>query len=143
MQGSQNGSLLIWARCCDCNLIVVFLRLCKCVEVDCIFLMSCYRQLLDSQLENYGVLRISALFWACSQPLHMKQNLPKTAQNCPKLPKSAQRRNFEIPPKIEILVFKKKCFHCSDFQSKNFSYALFIVKKRPLYVNFSIPPYGN
>jgi hypothetical protein len=26
-----------------------------------------------------------------------------------------------------------------DFQSKNLSYAIFIVKKRPLYVNFSIP----
>jgi hypothetical protein len=24
-----------------------------------------------------------------------------------------------------------------------FSYAIFIVKKRPLYVNFSIPPCGN
>jgi hypothetical protein len=30
-----------------------------------------------------------------------------------------------------------------DFQSKNVSYAIFIVKKRPLYVNFSIPPCGN
>jgi hypothetical protein len=30
-----------------------------------------------------------------------------SAQNCPKLPKSAQRRNFEIPPKIEILEFFK------------------------------------
>jgi hypothetical protein len=31
-------------------------------------------------------------------------------------------------------------FHRLDFQSKNFSYAIFIVKKWPLYVNFSIPP---
>jgi hypothetical protein len=30
-----------------------------------------------------------------------------------------------------------------DFQSKNFSYAIFIVKKRPLFVNFSIPLCGN
>jgi hypothetical protein len=37
----------------------------------------------------------------------------------------------------------KACFHYSDFQSKNFSYAIFIVKKWPLYVNFSIPPCGN
>jgi hypothetical protein len=29
------------------------------------------------------------------------------------------------------------------FQSKNFSYAIFIVKKRPLYVNFSILPCGK
>jgi hypothetical protein len=84
----------------------------------------------------------------------MQQNLPKTAQNCPKLPKSAQKRNFEIPPKFEILVFfKNKICMCrggirayflhSDFQSKNFSYAIFIVKKWPLYVNFSIPLCGN
>jgi hypothetical protein len=54
--------LLIWASCCDYNLIVVFLRLCKCVEVDCIFSMSRYTQLLDSWLENYGILKISSLF---------------------------------------------------------------------------------
>jgi hypothetical protein len=64
--------------------------------------------------------------------------LPKTAK---KLAKSAQRRNFEIPPKIEILVSLKTknctyrggtraCFHRSDFQSKNFPYAIFIVKKQ-------------
>jgi hypothetical protein len=41
----------------------------------------------------------------------MQQKLPKTAQNCQNLPKSAQRQNFEIPPKIEILVF---------FKNKNF-----------------------
>jgi hypothetical protein len=34
-------------------------------------------------------------------------NAANSAQNCPKLPKSAKRRNFEIPPKIEILVFSK------------------------------------
>jgi hypothetical protein len=34
----------------------------------------------------------------------------------------------------------RACFHRLDFQSKNFSYAIFIVKKQPLYVNFSIPP---
>jgi hypothetical protein len=68
----------------------------------------------------------------------------------PKLPKFAQRWKFEIPPKIKILVFFKNkicmcrggtraCLHCLDFQSKNFSYAIFIVKNWPLYVNFSIP----
>jgi hypothetical protein len=30
-----------------------------------------------------------------------------------------------------------------DFQYKNFLYPFFIVKNRPLYVNFSIPPCGN
>jgi hypothetical protein len=35
----------------------------------------------------------------------------KSAQNCPNLPKSTQRQNFEITPKFEILVF---------FKTKNF-----------------------
>jgi hypothetical protein len=34
-------------------------------------------------------------------------NAAKSAQNCPKLPKFAQKQNFEIPPKIKILVFLK------------------------------------
>jgi hypothetical protein len=63
---------------------------------------------LDSWFKSYGVLKISATLWAGSQPLSMQQILPKI---CPKLPKSAQRRNFEIPPKIKILVF---------FKNKNF-----------------------
>jgi hypothetical protein len=29
------------------------------------------------------------------------------------------------------------------FQYNNFSYAFFVVKKLPLYVNFSIPPCGK
>jgi hypothetical protein len=37
----------------------------------------------------------------------------------------------------------RACFHHLDFQFKNVAYAIFIVKKRPLYVNLSIPPYGN
>jgi hypothetical protein len=37
----------------------------------------------------------------------------------------------------------RACFHRSDFQSKNVLYAIFIVKKRPLYVNFSRPPCGK
>jgi hypothetical protein len=41
-------------------------------------------------------------------------NVAKSAKNCPKLPKFAEiypkrisLRNFEMPPKIEILVFFK------------------------------------
>jgi hypothetical protein len=37
-------------------------------------------------------------------------NAVKSARNCPKLPempKFAQRKKFEIPPKIEILMFLK------------------------------------
>jgi hypothetical protein len=36
----------------------------------------------------------------------------------------------------------RACYHL-DFQSKNFSYAIFIVKRRPLYVNFSLPLGGK
>jgi hypothetical protein len=49
--------------------------------------MSRYTHLLDSQFKSYGVLKISALLWAGSQPLSMQQILPKTAKICPKLPK--------------------------------------------------------
>jgi hypothetical protein len=35
-------------------------------------------------------------------------NAAKSVQNCQNLPKAARRRNFEIPPKIEISVFFKK-----------------------------------
>jgi hypothetical protein len=38
-------------------------------------------------------------------------NAANSAQNCQNLPKSTHKRNFEIPPKIEILVF---------FKNKNF-----------------------
>jgi hypothetical protein len=38
-------------------------------------------------------------------------NAGKSTQNCPNLPKSAKRLNFEILAKIEILVF---------FKNKNF-----------------------
>jgi hypothetical protein len=79
---------------------------------------------------------------------------------CPKLPKTAKiylkmklwnttkNRDFSVFQKNKI----KNCtcrggirayFYHLDFQSKNFSYAIFIVKKRALYVNFSIPPCGN
>jgi hypothetical protein len=37
--------------------------------------------------------------------LSATMNAGKSAQNCPKLPKFAQRLNFEIPPKIKISVF--------------------------------------
>jgi hypothetical protein len=53
---------------------------------------------LDLWFKSYEVLKISSELLACCQPLPMQQNLPKTTQNCLKLPKFAQRRNFEIPP---------------------------------------------
>jgi hypothetical protein len=63
---------------------------------------------LDLQFKSYEGFKISALLRAGPQPLSMQQILPKTAQN---LPKFAKRQNFEIPPKIESLVF---------FKNKNF-----------------------
>jgi hypothetical protein len=37
----------------------------------------------------------------------------------------------------------RACFRHLDFQSQKFSHAIFIVKKWPLYVNFSIPLGGK
>jgi hypothetical protein len=63
-------------------------------------------------------------------------NVAKSAQICPKM---ISLRNFEIPPKIEILVFfegknKPMCrggtkayVHHFHFQYNNLSYAFFIV----------------
>jgi hypothetical protein len=77
------------------------------VDMDGSFPMRCYTLHLDSWFKSYEVIKISAKLWVCCQPLSMQQNLPKTAQNCQNLLKSAQRQNFEIPPKIEILMFFK------------------------------------
>jgi hypothetical protein len=64
-------------------------------------------------------------------------------------------RNFELPPKFEIFIFSKKikkstcsrgtkaCAHRLDFQKNNFIYVFFIVKKQPLYMNFSIFPFSQ
>jgi hypothetical protein len=62
-------------------------------------------QSLDLRFKSYEVFKISSDLWACCQLLPMQQILPKSAQNCQKLP--TQSRNFEIPPKIKILVFLK------------------------------------
>jgi hypothetical protein len=61
-------------------------------------------------------------------------SLSKTAKI---YPKTISSRNFEIPRKIEILVFFKKK-ETSMYRTKNFPYAFFNVKKWPMYVNFSI-----
>jgi hypothetical protein len=77
----------------------------------------------------------------------------KSAQNCPNFSKSAQRWNFEIPPKIEILVFFKKkkfmyrggtraCFYHSDFQSKIFR-MLFLLSKNGLCMWISAYPFAK
>jgi hypothetical protein len=75
--------------------------------MDGSFPMRRYMLRLDSWFKSYEVLKILAKLRACCQPLPMQQNLPKTAQNCQILLKSAQRQFFEIPPKIENLAFFK------------------------------------
>jgi hypothetical protein len=78
--------------------------------------------------DSYGPLgiKISAEISACYQPLPMQQNLPKFAQNCQNLPKSTQRQNFEIPPKIEILVFfQKNILHIEEVLEHVFTIWIF------------------
>jgi hypothetical protein len=86
----------------------------------------------------------------------------ESAQNCPSLPhfvkifpKTISLRNFEIPPKFEVIIifWKRKvlvqrrrikaCAHHLNFQCNSFWYAFSIVKKCPLDVNFSIIPCGK
>jgi hypothetical protein len=106
---------------------------------------------LDIWFKSYEVFKISAQVGACCQPMLMQHNLPKTVQSCENLPKDEtlkfhQKSRFFYFSKIKICTCRRgtrACFQCSDFQSKNISYAIFIVKKRPLYVNFSIPPWGK
>jgi hypothetical protein len=74
--------------------------------MDCSFPKSHYASFLNSRFKSYEVLKISTKVYAGSHC--------QCSKFCPKLPKSAklaQRWNFEIPPKIEILVF---------FKNKNF-----------------------
>jgi hypothetical protein len=96
---------------------------------------------------NEGMLSATAV------AAEFAQNCPKQCETVKICPKTISLRNFEIPPKIEILIFFKKnpvCrgrtkaySHHLDFQYNNFLYAFFIVKKQPLYVNFNIPPCGK
>jgi hypothetical protein len=67
------------------------------------------------------------------------QKLPKTAQNYPKLPKSAQRQLVQKTLKFHQKLrfwFRgdiRACAHHLDFHYKNLPYAFFNVNKRPLY----------
>jgi hypothetical protein len=123
-----------------------FLKLFQVVDMDGSFAMRRYTPRLDSWFKSYELLKISAQVGAWCQAVSQCQ-CSKSAQNCPKLPKSAKicpttisLRNFEMPPKSEILVFFKikisVCrgstrvyVHDLDFQYNNFLYVFFIVKK--------------
>ena len=74
----------------------------------------------------------------------------KTAKICWNLSEETlkyhQESRFWFFLKIKIWTCRRgtrACFHSLDFQSKNFPHAIFIVQKRPLYVNFSIPLYAK
>jgi hypothetical protein len=113
---------------------------------------------LDSWLRSYEVFKVLAKVWACSQPLPMQQNLPKSTQNClnyPKLPKSAQKQivqeTLKFHKKLRFWFFSKKKPPCVEGAPKHvhivriFNTRIFHMpfsmsnKKWPLYVNFNIP----
>jgi hypothetical protein len=106
--------------------------------------------MLHVQFKSYEVLKISAKVWACCQPLPMHQNLPKTAQNYLKLPKTTKirpktisSRNFEIPPEIEILVFFKKetSIYRGDINRKHV-HTVWIFNTRIFHMPFSMSKNG-
>jgi hypothetical protein len=89
---------------------------------------------LDSWFKSYGVLKISALLWACSQPLSMQQILPKTAKIYPKtkLWNTTKNRDFNVFQKDKfrhveealehvstVWIFNPKFFHMLFLLSKN------------------------
>jgi hypothetical protein len=70
--------------------------------MDDSFPMRRYTQSLDLRFKSYEVLRFQVIFGHAVSYYQCNEF-------CPKLPKSAQSRNFEMPPKITILViFKNK-----------------------------------
>jgi hypothetical protein len=146
--------LYFWAGYSECNEFFDSLKLFEDVDMDCSFPMRCYMLHMDSWFKSYEVLKISANFEHVVSHCQCNKicpKLPKFAKICPK---TIRLRNFEMPPKIEILLFFKKknsmcrrstrvCTHRLNFQYDNFLYVFFIVQKQPLYVNFSIPPSGK
>jgi hypothetical protein len=98
--------------------LLELLKLLEIVNMDSSFPMSQSTLDLDSWFKSYRYLKISALLWLGSQPLSMQQILPK----------SAQRKNFEIPPKCiqeaikhvsTVLIFNPRIFHMLFLLSQN------------------------
>jgi hypothetical protein len=107
----------------------------------------------DTFYISYDVFIFSFQVRACCQAI-----VAKSTQNYQILSKSAQRqlawRTLKYHQKLRFYFFstyKKSCIwrlHKSihspfEFSIQLFFKCLFIVKKRPLYVNFSIPPCKN
>ena len=98
--------LHFWAGYYKCMKLLELLKLLEAVGVDSSFPMRHSMWHLDSRFNNYGVLKISAFV---SGRLPTTVNATIFAQNCLN---SAHRQNFEIPPKVKILVFfKNKKFY--------------------------------
>jgi hypothetical protein len=108
-----------------------YLRLCILVGIDSSYPKSHYTSCLDLRFKSYGILKISATLRAGSHPLSMQQFLPKTAQNCPKLPKTAQiwlktklwntTKNVEeaLEHVSTVRMFNPRIFHMQFLLSKN------------------------
>ena len=110
---------------------------------------------LDLQFRSYDVFKISAQVQPkfrhdVSHYQHSKfcPELPNIAKIYPNLSK---QRTLKYNHKSRFQCFlvsmyrthNRAWFSCLDFQSQNFSYAVFIVKKWPWYVNFNIHPCRN
>jgi 4-hydroxy-3-methylbut-2-en-1-yl diphosphate synthase IspG/GcpE len=68
-------------------------------------------------------------------------NAANSAQNCQNLQNSAQQRNFEIPPKIEILFFHKQKFECVE-EALEHVFTVWIFNPRILYMSFLLSKNG-
>jgi hypothetical protein len=89
-------------------MIVNFLKLLEVVDMDGSFPMRCYMQVWTYGSKVMRFLRFQVIFGHAIN----NANAANSAQICPKLPKSTQSQNFEIPPKIGILVFFKNKIFC-------------------------------
>jgi hypothetical protein len=98
---------------------------------------------LDSRLKSYGVFKIWAQVWACSQPLWMQENLPKTAKICPnmKLWNLDKNRDFSVFQKYKFLSLE----HVSTIWIFNprICHMLFLLSKTSLCMWISAYPSGS
>jgi hypothetical protein len=74
-------------------MFVDFLKLFEAVDMDGSFPMRRYTEHLDSWFKSF---KISAQVWG------MLSAIVNAVEFAQKLPKFAQRQNFEIPPKIDF-----------------------------------------
>ena len=102
------------------------------------------------RLKSYGVLKILAQVWACSQPLWMQQNLPKLpkiAKICQKtkLWNTTKNQDFNVFQRYKLLRVEGTLKHVSTMQIFNPKkiYMLFLLSKNGLCVWISAYPLVN